>query len=150
MFMTNPSPLADNDTLLHRWQKFLLTKFQALYMEAARHGGGQFTTKYKHTCHPDIRVPVYSVACRHYTAFSNSSQHLGRIPFRLFPVPLFLFVFLFVCLFVCFFKAAPVAYGSSLARGQIGATVGSLNPLSRPGIEPTFSWILVRLITEPQ
>ena len=30
-------------------------------------------------------------------------------------------------LFVCFFRAAPVAYGSSQARGQIGAATAGLH-----------------------
>ena len=58
------------------------------------------------------------------------------------------------------------AYGGSQARGQIGAAAAttatamqdpahsnarSLTHLARPGVKPTFSWILVRLVTtEPQ
>ena len=59
-----------------------------------------------------------------------------------------------------FFKAAPMAYGGSQARGQIGAVAvtyttahgntGSLTHWARPGIEPASSWILVRFMsTEP-
>ena len=33
----------------------------------------------------------------------------------------------FVCLFVLLFRAAPMAYGSSQPRGQIGGTVASLH-----------------------
>ena len=75
--------------------------------------------------------------------------------------------------FVLFFRAAPIAYGSSQARGWIGTTAASLyhshsstatldpshicdlchslqqcrilNPL-RPGIEPTSSWRLHRIL----
>ena len=66
--------------------------------------------------------------------------------------------------FFFFFRAAPTAYGSSQARGQIRATatglhhslsrayttahgnVRSLSHRGRPGIEPTSSWILVRFV----
>ena len=70
--------------------------------------------------------------------------------------PIFLFLYLFVCLF---FRATPVAYGSSQARGWNGAAayslyhsnLGSLTHWTRPGIEPTFSWIVVRFVpTVPQ
>ena len=80
----------------------------------------------------------------------------------------------YVCLvFFCLFKATPIAYGGSHARGPIGAAVANLhhshsNPRSelhlqptpqltarrdplthraRPGIEPTSSWILVGFLT---
>ena len=60
-------------------------------------------------------------------------------------------------LFLGIFRAAPLAYGSSKARGQIRATAasicntGSLTHWVRPGIEPDSSWILVGFITtEPQ
>ena len=74
-----------------------------------------------------------------------------------------------------FLRATPVAYGVSQARGWIRAvaaslhhshsriqaesltyttahgSTGSLTHWGRPGIGPTFSWILVRFIsTEPQ
>ena len=55
------------------------------------------------------------------------------------------------------FRATPVAYGSSQARGQIQAAsetyatvhqnTRSLTYWDRPGIEPTSSWILVRFLT---
>ena len=60
--------------------------------------------------------------------------------------------------FVCFllFRAALVAYGCSQARDPIRATVAglhhslsnarSLTHWTRPGIEPTTSWFLVRSI----
>ena len=54
------------------------------------------------------------------------------------------------------FWAAPTAYGGFQARGQIEATAAGLhhslrqrrilNPLSKPGIEPTSSCMLVRCI----
>ena len=75
--------------------------------------------------------------------------------------------------FFCLFRAPPTAYGSSLARGPIGAVAaglhhshsdtrsatyttahdntGSLTRWARLGIESAFLWILVRFITaEPQ
>ena len=87
---------------------------------------------------------------------------------------IFLFLFFFFCLFIflSFFRAAPVAYGGSQARGPIGAVVaslhrshsntgiqaasatynvahsnpGSLTHWARSGIEPAFSWILVGFV----
>ena len=82
-----------------------------------------------------------------------------------------------LCLFVLFFRATPMAYGSSQARGWIGATAAeptpqpqhyqiravsltyttahgnarSLTHWAGPGIEPASSWILVRFTsTVPQ
>ena len=69
--------------------------------------------------------------------------------------------------FLSFFRATPTAYGSSQARGQIGAAAayttatatldqshtvahgnaGFLPHWARPEVEPTSSWILVRLLT---
>ena len=91
----------------------------------------------------------------------------------------FFSLFFFFFLFFGLFRAIPMAYEGSQARGLIGATVAGLhqsptatqvpscicnlhhssrqhwilNPLSwaRPGIEPASSWILVRLISsEPR
>ena len=71
----------------------------------------------------------------------------------------------FVFFFFLLFKAAPVAYGSSQARGLMGVTAAAMPDLSlicdlhhssrqhwilnrvRPGIEPTISWFLVRFIS---
>jgi len=81
----------------------------------------------------------------------------------------------FVCLIDCYlfyfflFRATPLAYGSSQARGQIGATAaglhhsysntgskpytaahhntGSLTHWEKPGIEPESSWFLVGFIS---
>ena len=67
-------------------------------------------------------------------------------------------------LFFCFllfllFRAAPVAHGSSQARGQITTAAASLRHSharslthgARLGIEPASLWILVGLVTaEPQ
>ena len=53
------------------------------------------------------------------------------------------------------FRAAPMAYGVSQARGRIRATAqpqpyhsnaGSLTHWARPGMEPASSWILVGFI----
>ena len=61
----------------------------------------------------------------------------------------YLFIFVF-----WFFRASPTAYGSSQARGGIGAAsvtyttahgnARSLTHWARPGIKPASSWILVR------
>ena len=68
----------------------------------------------------------------------------------------FLSILLFFFLF-CIFRTTLAAYGSSQARGQIGAAAaslhhsygytGSLTHWVRPGIKPVSSWILVRFIT---
>ena len=80
------------------------------------------------------------------------------------------FFLLFLSLFfLCLFMAIPMVYGSSQARGWIGAAAaghshgriqtasstyttthsnaGSLTHWARPGIEPLSSWILVWFIT---
>ena len=60
-----------------------------------------------------------------------------------------------------FFRAAPAAYGSSQAMGQIGATAAGLHHSHSnarylihwvgPGIEPKISWILIGFLSaEPQ
>ena len=56
------------------------------------------------------------------------------------------------------FRAAPLAYGSSQARGQIRAVVtslhhshsntGSLTWWAKLGIEPASSWMLVRFVNQ--
>ena len=69
------------------------------------------------------------------------------------------FHFLFLFLFVCFFRATPIAYGSSQARGGIGAVAATTamatqdpsgislhhshsNSGSKPRLRPTPHWIL--------
>ena len=69
-----------------------------------------------------------------------------------------------IYLLIFLFSAIPAAYGSSQARGQIGATItslcyshssvgsahssaGSLTHWVRPGIKPMSSWILVGFFT---
>ena len=76
--------------------------------------------------------------------------------------PVEIFIFLKLKTFFFFLlRAAPAAYGSSQARGQIRAASltcttahGNAGPLThrvRPGIEPASSGILVRFVaTEPQ
>ena len=94
------------------------------------------------------------------------------------PSTVFLLFVVFIYLFIfCIFRAAPVAYGGSQARGLIQAVAtslhhshsnagsraasatytaahgntGSLIHWVRPGIKPTSSWVLVGFITtEPQ
>ena len=69
--------------------------------------------------------------------------------------------FVLLCFVFCLFRAVPVAYGGSPARGGIGAVAvaafqaesstyttahsndGSLIHRERPGIEPETSWFLV-------
>ena len=71
------------------------------------------------------------------------------------------FFFLFFSFLFFSLRVALVAYGSSQARGWIGAVAaglhisnsnaGSLAHWASPGIEPASSWILVRLVTtEPK
>ena len=57
----------------------------------------------------------------------------------------------------CLFRAAPMAYGGSQARGRITATAASLQHShsnarslthwAKPGIEPETSWFLVRFVS---
>ena len=59
---------------------------------------------------------------------------------NIYNVGFFLFCFVLFCF--CLFRAAPVAYGSSQARGQIGAIAASLhhshsNARSKPHLQPT-------------
>ena len=66
---------------------------------------------------------------------------LPSLPSFFPPFP-FLSFFHFFFSFLCFFKAAPVATGSSQARGQIGATAAGLlhrhsNARSEPHLQPT-------------
>ena len=55
----------------------------------------------------------------------------------------FLFIFIFILFyFILLFRAAPAAYGSSQARGQIGATAAGLHHShsslgSEPRLQPT-------------
>ena len=74
----------------------------------------------------------------------------------LFVLPSICYLFIYLL-----FRAAPLAYGSSQARGPIGAAAaglchsqgntGSLTLWVRIGMEPKSSWILVGFITtEPQ
>ena len=73
---------------------------------------------------------------------------------------MFLFLllnFLFFCVCGGLFRAAPMAYGGSQARGPIGAAAagvchnhsraGSLIHWARPGMEPASLWIWVGLVT---
>ena len=82
---------------------------------------------------------------------------------------LFYFILPYFIIFLLF-RAACVAYGSSQARGQIGAAAASLCHTAasvtytttnsnagsfihrvRPGLEPLSSWILIGFVTtEPQ
>ena len=76
------------------------------------------------------------------------------------------FSFCFYFIYLLLFRAAPAAYGVSQAKGQISTvatslyqshsntgsqpspqpTAQSLTHWARPGIEPAFSWMLVRFV----
>ena len=85
------------------------------------------------------------------------SQEKGFFAYIMsFDLPFFLFLFLF---FFCLFRAAPMAYEGSQARGRIKAiaashshshshsNAGSLTHWARPGIKPATSWFLVGFIS---
>ena len=65
--------------------------------------------------------------------------------------------FILFYLYFGLFRTTSMAYGSSLARGQIGAVApglrhshsntGSLTHWARPGIKPMSSWTIVEFIT---
>ena len=63
--------------------------------------------------------------------------------------PTFIFYDHFVCLFV--FMAAPEAYGSSQARGQIGAAAAGLchshsNTRSKPHLQPMAQFVASQVL----
>ena len=63
-------------------------------------------------------------------ALSHEGPGLGVLPqLRSFSVSfffIFLFIFIFIFIF-CFFRAAPVAYGGSQARGLFGTPAAGLH-----------------------
>ena len=83
----------------------------------------------------------------HVSRTKPTTWHRANDPFMSPPTPLFFGLF----------RAAPAAYGSSQARGRVGATAAGLHhshsnarPLThqaRPGMEPATSWFLVEFIT---
>ena len=64
---------------------------------------------------------------------------------KIYNIPMYLLkynIYLFIHLFILLFRATPMAYGSSQARGQIGATAASLrhshsNARSQLHLQPT-------------
>ena len=128
--------------------------------------------------HPEAgtRLPNPQATCLALAACSLYTVDHVFLPENL-PLVFFSVHIHFICFyfyFYCFFRAIPVAYESSQARGRIGAVAdslhtpqpqphriwavsaicttahrnaGSLTHWGRPGIEPTSSWILVRFIS---
>ena len=107
-----------------------------------------------------------------YTTFIVIIKYWLHFPWRtIYPCSLFYYLFIYLFSF-CLFRAAPVAYGSSQARGGIGAvaaslwpqpqqctiwavsltyttahgSTGSLTHWARPGIEHASSWMLIGFI----
>ena len=86
-----------------------------------------------------------------YATFLYYHNHC---PFSIEDLMLSLKIFLFINFFFLLFRAA---YGSSQARGRVGAVAASLSQShsnarslthwARPGIEPTTSWFIVRFIS---
>ena len=110
-----------------------------------------------------ILHPVLFVA----SAFFQSSAYHWGLSFRLFVMQKVLILLqsnwssFFPSFLFCLFRATCEAYGSSQARGRIGATSVThttahgnawyLTHWVGPGIKPTSSWILVRFVTtEPR
>ena len=132
------------------------------------------------TLHPRDLFILQLEVCTFYAPSSILS-----VPVPLWQLPVcslylwicFCFVFVHLLCFLffifCFFRAATTAYGSSQARGRIGAVAaglcmpqpqecgiralsstyttahsnaGSLTHWARTGIEPTSSWILVQFV----
>ena len=104
--------------------------------------------------HVPIQTPSPSLQPPQHVLFSKHKFSKSR--------SLFLQISSFVSIsnsffFSSLFRATPVVYGSSQARGWIGAAAASLhhshsNARSlthwvEPGIEPMSSWVLVRFIT---
>ena len=114
-------------------------------------------------------VSSYSIVInRHHTSAMYIGQwsvvksnecHFWAWALRAVPPSLlfFFFKFIFYFLVFCLFRATPVAYGSSQARGPIGAiaaslshshgNTGSLTHWARSGVELTTSWFLVRFVS---
>ena len=112
------------------------------------------------TSHPvGIRLPLPGGIEREggfYTVLNLECARRGKVRCRDLEVVLHCGWYYFLLLLFCLFRAAPIAYGASQARGQIGATaaslhqshsnVGSLTHWARPGIKPTCSWVLVGFV----
>ena len=67
------------------------------------------------------RTYIHFVVCSHEISLRRPFPPLNHKVLEVFSVG-----GLFVCLFVLLFRAAPIAYGVSQARGQIGATAAGL------------------------
>ena len=151
--------------LCHRLSKFNLQWFVWLAMAPCK---AEWTDlPFCLTFHIYVFITLF-LFLKIFTGMTNIYQ---GILFYSFFLSFFLFVF-------CIFRAAPVAYGGSQARGRIRAADASLhyttatatpdlshvcnlhhssrqrwilNPLSKAKIEPTTSWFLVGFVsTAPQ
>ena len=104
------------------------------------------STKVSHEHHPNLPsiAPEELTGPKPGAAKPKGQEDVSLLPIAL-PSPTVLFVCLF-CLFVSFslFRAEPVAYGGSQARGQIGAVAADLrhslshsNTGSKSRLQPT-------------
>ena len=75
-------------------------------------------------------VSILEYQCKDYQRRTEVDAKDGKNTFY------FIWFFFFVCVF-CLFRAAPMAYGSSQARGQSGAIAAGLcHNCSNAGSEP--------------
>ena len=117
-------------------------------------------------------VVVVMVDLQCYTNFCYTGKWLSQTYICMY-VCIFIFLIFFIILFFCLFRAAPMAYGSSRARGWFRAAAadlchsttamsdlshicdlhhrlwqhGILNPLSEARDWTSSSWILVGFVT---
>ena len=129
-----------------------------------------------HTCQNHQQNPTKKLKLRPFIQLSNSWR-INSISISFtnnvsnLPILTQAFLFFFILLLLFFFRATPVAYRSSQARGQIGPVAAglchsnagskpclwptpqltkipdSLTHWARPGIEPASSWVLVGLVS---
>ena len=98
---------------------------------------------------PDSTLSLGTTICHGCSpkhTHTHTHTHTHRISKQFIITVCFIFVFLWV---FCLFRAVPVAYGRSQARGQIRATAASQHVShSNSGFEPHL-WLTPQLLATP-